>query len=159
MDYYLTKPMRTQELLSLLDEIAKHTVFTDQTIDPRPKNPSGEAVDLATALERLDGDRALFEELTLLFEDECPKTIEGMRRAIALHDAKSLEHLAHTLKGPPQVWAPSQFRRPREKSRGWPNPTMWRTPAINSGSFRMKLKDCSASCKSCGRDDVHHKTI
>jgi HPt (histidine-containing phosphotransfer) domain-containing protein len=47
----------------------------------------------------LDGDRALFNELTLVFEEDCPKTVEGMRRAIALHDAKGLEHFAHTLKG------------------------------------------------------------
>ncbi len=99
MDYYLTKPMRTQELLAVLDEIAKHTVIVEHPVHSTRKKSLGETIDLDAALERLDGDRALFEELTLLFEDDCPKTVEGMRRAIALHDAKGLERLAHTLKG------------------------------------------------------------
>jgi HPt (histidine-containing phosphotransfer) domain-containing protein len=99
MDHYLTKPLRTAELLALLDEIANRKERADPVIAPLSKTGSGSAVDLAAALERLDGDRSLYDELTLLFEDECPRTVERMRGAIAVRDAKGLEHLAHTLKG------------------------------------------------------------
>ncbi len=99
MDYYLTKPLRTLDLLAILEKIMNQRDPTEHVVELPLKKPSGDALDLATALERLDGDRALYGELTVLFEDECPRTIERMRGAIALHDAKSLEHLAHTLKG------------------------------------------------------------
>ena len=71
----------------------------ERAIGQSLKTSSRDAVDLAGVLERLDGDRALFDELTHAFEEECPNTVDGMRRAIASHDGKSLEHLAHTLKG------------------------------------------------------------
>lgn len=99
MDLYLTKPLRTQELLATLEEIRKREGSAGHTADALPKESSGNAVDLADVLERLDGDRTLFDELTHVFQEDCPKTLDGMRRAIALHDPKSLERLAHTLKG------------------------------------------------------------
>ena len=37
MDYYLTKPMRTQELLAVLDEISKHSVAVDSCRSPASK--------------------------------------------------------------------------------------------------------------------------
>jgi histidine phosphotransfer protein HptB len=67
--------------------------------DPPSKESLREAIDMAAALERLDGDRGLFNELAHLFEEECPKAVEGMRQAIAQHDVKSLELHAHSLKG------------------------------------------------------------
>jgi two-component system, sensor histidine kinase and response regulator len=99
MDYYLTKPIRTPELLAVLEKIRNCKEGPDDRVDPLLRNPCRNAVDLATALEGLDGDRALFDELTQLFREDCPRNIEGMRRAIGLHDAKGLEHHAHTLKG------------------------------------------------------------
>jgi PAS domain S-box-containing protein len=99
MDYYLTKPLRTQDLLEILKEIANRKSMPERAIGQSLKTSSRDAVDLAGVLERLDGDRTLFDELTHAFEEECPNTVDGMRRAIASNDAKSLEHFAHTLKG------------------------------------------------------------
>jgi len=99
MDDYLTKPIRTKDLLATLEETMNRKGTTDHAVDPPSKKPGTDAIDLESALERLDGDRALFDELAHVFEEECPRIIEGMRHAIATHDAKSLEHLAHTLKG------------------------------------------------------------
>jgi CheY-like chemotaxis protein/HPt (histidine-containing phosphotransfer) domain-containing protein len=99
MDYYLSKPLRTQDLLKVLEKIVNDKTKPDPVVGLPKHRSSGDAVDLEGVLERLDGDRALFDELTLEFEKECPKTIDGTRRAIASHDAKSLEHFAHTLKG------------------------------------------------------------
>jgi PAS domain S-box-containing protein len=99
MDYYLTKPLRTQDLLGILEKIVNQKAKPDPAIGLSPYRSSRDAVDLAGVLERLDGDRALFDELTLAFREECPRTVDGMRRAIVSHDAKSLEHFAHNLKG------------------------------------------------------------
>jgi len=99
MDQYLTKPIQTLELLATLEEIMNRKGSADHAVGSPSKKPNREAVDLAAVLERLDGDRALFDELTHVFEEDCPRILEGMRHAIALHDAKSLEHHAHALKG------------------------------------------------------------
>jgi CheY-like chemotaxis protein len=99
MDAYLTKPIRTQELLSVLDEIGSHKTGPPFPLDIPSKKTPTDAIDLEATLERLDGDRNLFQELTELFKDDCPRMVERMRRAIVLCDAKSLEACAHTLKG------------------------------------------------------------
>jgi two-component system sensor histidine kinase/response regulator len=99
MDRYLTKPIRTLELLATLEEITNRKRTAEHAVDSPSKKTNGHTVDLAGVLERLDGDRALFDELTHVFQEDCPRIVEGMRHAIALHDAKSLEHHAHTLKG------------------------------------------------------------
>jgi two-component system, sensor histidine kinase and response regulator len=98
MDHYLTKPLRTKDLFALLEKITNRKPTTVQ-VGPSVGKTVSDAIDLASALERLDGDRALFDELTHLFEQECPKVIEAMRHAIATRDARSLEQQAHALKG------------------------------------------------------------
>jgi two-component system, sensor histidine kinase and response regulator len=99
MDTFLTKPIRTQELVAVLDQILARKSPSEGALTLPPKLPGTEAIDLAGTLERLDGDRELFDELAELFKSDCPKLVEGMRRAIVLHDAKSLGNFAHTLKG------------------------------------------------------------
>ena len=99
MDAYLTKPIRTQELLAVLDGIGSQKAGPRIPLDPPSKKSTTDAIDLEATLERLDGDRSLFQELTQVFKDDCPRIVERMRRAIVVHDAKSLEGCAHTLKG------------------------------------------------------------
>jgi two-component system sensor histidine kinase/response regulator len=99
MDAYLTKPIRTQELLALLDGIGGQKAGPPVPLDMPSKKSTADAIDLEATLERLEGDRGLFQELTQMFKNDCPKLVERMRRAIVMHDAKSLESCAHTLKG------------------------------------------------------------
>jgi two-component system, sensor histidine kinase and response regulator len=99
MDAYLTKPIHTQELISVLENIGDRRANVPGAVYPSLKKTTKSAVDLAGALERLDGDRTLFDELTQLFRNNCPRILDGMRHAIAMHDAKNLESFAHTLKG------------------------------------------------------------
>ena len=56
-------------------------------------------LDVKGVLERLEGDRELFEELVQLFADECPKSISEIRSALDSADFVLLGRLAHTLKG------------------------------------------------------------
>jgi two-component system sensor histidine kinase/response regulator len=99
MDAYLTKPIHTQELLSVLDGIGNHKAGPTVPLDMPSNKSTTDAIDLDATLERLDGDRNLFRELTKVFTNDCPKIVERMRRAIVMHDAKGLEGCAHTLKG------------------------------------------------------------
>jgi len=99
MDAYLTKPIRTKELIAVLDEIGVHKAGSTIPLDVPSRKLTTDAFDLEATLERLDGDRGLFQELTKVFKDDCPRIVEKMRRAIVMHDAKSLEGFAHTLKG------------------------------------------------------------
>jgi PAS domain S-box-containing protein len=99
MDAYLTKPIRTQELLAVLNGIGNRKAGPPIPLDTGSNKSTKDAIDLAATLERLDGDNSLFHELTQVFKDDCPRIVERMRRAIVVHDAQSLEHCAHTLKG------------------------------------------------------------
>jgi two-component system, sensor histidine kinase and response regulator len=56
-------------------------------------------LDLVAALERVEGDRGLLEELLRLFAKECPNNVAEIRRAFEHEDAPLLERLAHTMKG------------------------------------------------------------
>lgn len=98
MDAYLTKPVNSLNLLLVVERLGNHEVA-----ELPAKNPSRdsfiEAIDFGAALQRLDGDRDLFEDLAQIFKEECPKNLEMIRRAIAEGDASALEHHAHTLKG------------------------------------------------------------
>ena len=54
---------------------------------------------MTSALERLDGDRDLLEEIVRLFADGCPGNIIEIRQAFEAGDAPLLHRLAHTIKG------------------------------------------------------------
>jgi two-component system, sensor histidine kinase and response regulator len=99
MDGYLAKPIRTEALLEVLDQVGKR-VAAAETGGEAPASDSAKGViDLDAAMERLEGDRELFEELTALFRAECPKMIDVVRHAAASGDTANLEHEAHALKG------------------------------------------------------------
>jgi two-component system, sensor histidine kinase and response regulator len=100
MDGYLTKPIRTAELLAALDRISSHKTDSEVVLKSSSStNSSGPVIDLAATLERLDGDRNLFDELIEVFRGECPGIMEEIRRALVLQDKKRVERGAHTLKG------------------------------------------------------------
>lgn len=64
-----------------------------EQIQGKPVFDSGEMLD------RLGGDEEFLDDVLEVFIDECPKMLEGLRRAIAGGDAHQLERSAHTIKG------------------------------------------------------------
>jgi len=58
-----------------------------------------EPLDLRDAMERLEGDRALLDELLNLFLEDCPPKLEGLRQAIDRDDMEAVHGLGHALKG------------------------------------------------------------
>jgi two-component system sensor histidine kinase/response regulator len=98
-DDYLTKPIRTPDLLAAIDRIGGIKQSTQPRVAPVAEAPTSQAIDVTAALERLEGDRDLLEELAQLFKQECPKALGEICEAIAASDAPLLMRLAHTLKG------------------------------------------------------------
>ena len=66
---------------------------------PLRRDYSETAVHTDELLERVDGDRVLIAELLDLLRDDYPEQIEAMRRAIAVGNNKTLEMVAHSMKG------------------------------------------------------------
>jgi len=96
-DDYLTKPIHTPELHAALERIQGAEIA--EAPSPAAPAPSTDSFDLATALQRVEGDRELLEEIVRIFVEECPKIIADIHHAFATSDARLLERLAHTLKG------------------------------------------------------------
>jgi HPt (histidine-containing phosphotransfer) domain-containing protein len=55
--------------------------------------------DVSKALEVVDGDTELFEEITDLFLENFPENITRIREGVTNGDAGALERAAHSLKG------------------------------------------------------------
>ncbi len=106
-DDYVTKPIRIQELMASMDRAAvartvarpaKPFPMVDAAVSSAAA-PDSTRLDIPAALERLDGDRGLFDEIARLFAHECPGLIGSIRNAQDTNDIPLLERLAHTLKG------------------------------------------------------------
>jgi two-component system sensor histidine kinase/response regulator len=69
--------------------------------DPRVDSSTMDAsvFDLSKALERVEGDLELLQEMADLFLEEYPHMLEEIGHAITAGDAQALQHAAHTLKG------------------------------------------------------------
>jgi CheY-like chemotaxis protein/HPt (histidine-containing phosphotransfer) domain-containing protein len=107
-DDYVSKPIRMGELLAAMDRAtetranARETNGVSATSPPAPALsdvPAPPSLDLAAALDRVEGDRELLEEIARLFADECPGLIDSIRRARQENDIPLLQRAAHTLKG------------------------------------------------------------
>jgi two-component system sensor histidine kinase/response regulator len=98
-DDYLSKPIRNSEFLAALDRVRGAKKSRPDPVALGTAGPKPLLLDLQGALDRLDGDRELVQELARFFADECPKSISEIRSALISADFVLLERLAHTLKG------------------------------------------------------------
>ncbi len=106
-DDYVSKPIRTSDLLAAMDRARALKVDVPATIGPSPKPaPAASAVDSAPrvfdiqdALDRVEGDRDLLEEIVRIFTGECSSNMDAIRQALSAGDAHLLERLAHTIRG------------------------------------------------------------
>jgi CheY-like chemotaxis protein/HPt (histidine-containing phosphotransfer) domain-containing protein len=107
-DDYLTKPIHTPALFATLERIrtakiakgsAPTTAPTTATAAPTATNATTSSLDMVGALQRVEGDSELLEEIARIFVDECAKIIAEIRGALDAPDARLLEQSAHRLKG------------------------------------------------------------
>jgi two-component system sensor histidine kinase/response regulator len=98
VDDYLSKPIRTPELLAALDRAMGRDLHSVAPVSASVMDHKN-VLDLAGALDRVEGDQALFEEIATLFAEESVKGLEEIRQAFRTGDARLLERLAHMMKG------------------------------------------------------------
>jgi len=105
MDDYVSKPIKPEELFKVIEKLANGLVNKtkeEEKMSPASKNnepPPKDIFDLSKALEVVDGDMELFEEIADLFQKNLPDNIAQIREGIAKGDANALEQAAHSLKG------------------------------------------------------------
>jgi HPt (histidine-containing phosphotransfer) domain-containing protein len=97
MDDYLTKPIRTPELVAALER----TSSRDAAADPaRPSATADPPVDRAT-MDRLVetmGDAEFVADLLETFTNDAPAMLDEIDSAIGSGDAGTVRRIAHTLK-------------------------------------------------------------
>ena len=97
MDGYVSKPIRAQELLEAVENIASGEV--------RPKvgvagvRQDQDVIDWLGALAHLEGDVELLKEIAGMFVEQCPSLVSRVREAVAHRDPVEIERAAHTVKG------------------------------------------------------------
>jgi HPt (histidine-containing phosphotransfer) domain-containing protein len=92
MDGYLPKPIRQQELLQLVENLA--------TPPTPPSSNAPEGMFQADALLHLvSGDTSMAYEILVMFLEQARRDLGRMEEALATGDLKTLHRLAHTLKG------------------------------------------------------------
>jgi HPt (histidine-containing phosphotransfer) domain-containing protein len=99
MDNYISKPLRSDELFTILEDIAVHISSRTVAQSTANSSPSEETFDRQELLALLDGDVTLLTELTEIFWENSPDLITQMRSALADGDPHTLTYAAHTLKG------------------------------------------------------------
>ena len=102
-DDYVAKPMRSQGLADAIERcLARSRPPAPAGADAgaRPKAvPAATTLDLALALEEVDGDEELLREIAQVFLEDHPRLMATLREAVAACDPERLHRAAHTLKG------------------------------------------------------------
>jgi len=97
MDGYLSKPVSG---IAIEQAIAQFVGAQPKpSLSNKLNSSSGATWDPARALERLDHDETLLDELIGIFLEETPKQLTLLQQSIASEDFALLERTAHTLKG------------------------------------------------------------
>jgi HPt (histidine-containing phosphotransfer) domain-containing protein len=94
MDDYLSKPIRTAELLSILERLGG-----DAGPVPSASTSVEPAFDSDDVLTRVGGDRKLLAEIVDIFRVESPRLLADLRRCLETGDARGVMEAAHALKG------------------------------------------------------------
>ena len=99
VDDYLTKPIRTLDLFKAIERLGDSNFTPVAAPIPIAKQPEAAAFDFDAALDHVEGDRELLDEVVRIFSDECPRKMEEIRNSIRAADPLLLERAAHSLKG------------------------------------------------------------
>jgi len=92
MDGYLAKPIKPAALLAALEELLGDVAA------PLPPS-SVPPLDLAQALDTVDGEKALLEDMAAVFLTDAPAWLDKLQTAVATGDTSQTGRLAHSLKG------------------------------------------------------------
>ncbi|MBV8266129.1 MAG: response regulator [Planctomycetaceae bacterium] len=102
-DDYVAKPMRFQGLADAIERCLARScppapAGADGGVRPTAV-PAATTLDLALALEEVDGEEELLREIAQVFLEDHPRLMATLREAVAACDPELLRRAAHTLKG------------------------------------------------------------
>jgi CheY-like chemotaxis protein len=97
MDGYVAKPIRSEELWSVLSNISGPTIPPNGA--SKGEKPAEEVLDRAALLDYVEGDQALLRKIVKRFLENGPKLLARVEEAVARKDGPGLEQSAHQLKG------------------------------------------------------------
>jgi two-component system, sensor histidine kinase and response regulator len=98
MDAYVAKPVSGRDIEEALRSFFPETSASAEAKTDATPGLTG-AWDKRTALERLDGDEKLLDEVIQIFLEETPKLLADLERGLAEGNPEQVERTAHTLKG------------------------------------------------------------
>jgi signal transduction histidine kinase/CheY-like chemotaxis protein len=114
MDHYISKPIRTEHLFEILDNISPAEVQAPPPVDaaatpaitfdrgtkPNTTLPEDKGIfDKADALEQCLGSNEMLGQLVHVFLKNADQMMAAIQEAILAQDAKALHRTAHTFKG------------------------------------------------------------
>ena len=115
MDEYLSKPVRAPQLYAMIDRFASNRTAASSSNDLNqvtattppvpallsngaPADYGAHRVNMAAALETLEGDSKLLAEIARIFLVESPRLIDDIAAALSHDDGSLLQRSAHTIK-------------------------------------------------------------
>ncbi|NND02602.1 MAG: PAS domain S-box protein [Acidimicrobiia bacterium] len=93
MDAYISKPFVADELYATIEQLADFDPDRKLAIVKPP------AIDVATALDRVEGERSFYVEIISIFLEEYPATYEGLSEAVSSGDIDRIAAYSHKLAG------------------------------------------------------------
>src|SRR5262249_26661945 len=96
MDEYLTKPLNSKQLCSMVELMAGGGAATRASHEP---DDAADAAFPAEVLARVGGDRQLLAEISRLFVDDAPEHVQRIVEAFDAKEGEALRRAAHALKG------------------------------------------------------------
>ena len=109
MDAYVSKPLNVTELFQAIDTlVAKYPVdrtrpgpggVSEEADEGAEIDPRAAVFDRREALDRLDGDLEIVQEVVRIFLDELPAMLAAIADSVSARDPLKLERAAHSLKG------------------------------------------------------------
>jgi HPt (histidine-containing phosphotransfer) domain-containing protein len=107
MDDYLTKPVRSEELLTVIKAVADGTIAeaaaSESSSAPveasAPSSASADILESQCLLDRVNGDQELLAEVIGIFFREAPGVLADINEGFARRDAQSVRRAAHRIEG------------------------------------------------------------
>jgi two-component system, sensor histidine kinase and response regulator len=99
MDDYLSKPVRAAELLQLIQKLAAQSAAAPVFLARAAVAGERPVFDRQAALDRINGEEQLLQEVIQLFLGDAPNRLNEVRAALEEGDPKRLQIAAHSLKG------------------------------------------------------------
>jgi two-component system, sensor histidine kinase and response regulator len=99
MDGYISKPVSSREIEHIIATVPAAETEVQILTAVKAAPPSPVTWDRAKALEKVDGDEQLLQEVIQIFLEESPKQLAELRQAVTEGNSDLLERAAHSLKG------------------------------------------------------------